>query len=377
MDNTYSVPSQTDPLKRHNGLMPWYDGCTLHIYPGYTEFKPWEQNMNLLDKEFKGFSQAPADYTTLENPIDEPDGCELALRKAFQDPPRVLNSEGERHCYPNSMRLKNATESTRGLITCVSEKSARRLQKRLSGAGLDLWTDHTFSDDVFSDGKGGLVPFSQRIEKSRKCQEEYQRWVKSNGWEMAWKKEIVRRKSGKFKGSRIPHYHIAITGLSDKEKDNYESVACRMLIKWVSITGTENPNALVVALHRDKSGSPSSYRRIDNHQKATAYIGKYFGKTEPVDGYEPESIGRAWGCTEGFPNPDPWVVHLSKEEYVKITRFCIRGKRISKTPKGRIGLMERMKRGYAFFLYASEDFIFRWMNDNIPDIFKDPDPVPF
>jgi len=402
---------------RENAIQPEYAGEKLNIYPGYTEFRPHEPNMNLLKKKFTGFKKyseksreeinkkQAMHYQYLATCYDTiPANDRISLYKIENeivkvevlDPPNkekkigadgltreqraaMLSSESRIYIQPPSRRIPE--RSNRGIISCISKKSANRLKKLMCRSfSLDLWIDLTFSDDVFE----GMT-FQERITKAYDCLNKFERLIRKHGLHYIWKKEIKERLSGSLKGHRVCHYHVALCGLSEKQKRDYHKLSIFLLSNWVSITGTKNPNAITVAL-KAKNGTPCSYRLINNSTTAAKYIGKYFSKTEKLDGHKEESIGRAWGYSKGIPLADPIEVNLTKEESILLRRLLLRirnadGQHKIQKSKKFIGVFEQLQRGYSTFLFSSEDLIMRLINKYVPDPFKAPidayDPIPF
>ncbi len=130
---------------------------------------------------------------------------------------------------------------------------------------------------------------AQRRDFANECLQKLKRFLHSIGLKEIWKKEFTDRKSGKLKGLYLPHYHIAIAGLSRQQSQNWQMTCIKILTKWVDIIGTDDDNALVVACHR------KSFRQIHHSRQAISYIGKYFSKTNEVEDENGEviSIGRA------------------------------------------------------------------------------------
>jgi len=402
---------------RKDAIQEEYAGEKLNIYPGYTEFRPHEPNMNLANKKFKGFKDyseksreeinkkhamhyqyKATRYDTIpatdrisvykiENEIVKVDvfdpsneekkiGADGLTKKQRA---AMLSSESRIYIQPPSRRIPE--RSKRGIISCISKKSANRLKKLMCRVfDLDLWLDLTFSDDVFE----GMT-FQERLAKAYDCLNKFERLIRKHGLYYIWKKEIKERLSGSLMGHRVCHYHVVLCGLSEKQKRDYHKLSILLLASWVSITGTKNPKALTVAL-KSKNGTPCSYRLIDNSTTAAKYIGKYFGKTEKLDGHKKISIGRAWGYSKNIPLADPIEVNLNREESILLRRFLRRMKnkngqyKIQKNEEF-IGVREQLERGYSTFLFFDEDLIMRLINKYVEDPFKAPidayDPIPF
>jgi len=402
---------------RHSAIQAVYAGEKLNIYPGFTEFRTHEPDMNLENKKFTCFKDvseksqkeinhkneihyqykanrydriSPGDRLSLHkigkdivvNEIFDPSNNEKGIGKdGLTEKQRgaMLSTEARIYIKPTSIKAQVITK--RGMICYISRKSANRLKKMMCRAfNLDLWIDLTFSDDVFE----GMT-FQERLNFAYLCLNQFERLIKRHGLHYIWKKEIKERKSGPLKGHRVCHYHIALCGLSEKQKREYDQLSIFLLINWVKITRTKNPKAIIVAI-KIKNGTPCSYRLINNSTTAAKYIGKYFSKTEKLDGHKEESIGRAWGYSKGIPLADPIQVNLTKEESIFLRRLLRRvrnadGQHKIKKNKKFIGVYEQLQRGYSTFLFCSENLIMRLLNRYVPDPFKAAidayDPIPF
>lgn len=350
----YSASSKECPefLCQHNPSRLNADGEVLYIYPCYTEFRPMvkprkgEDVCPVLSDTRRNHARVEAiEFEYQSNELIDGQENDQASIDAFN---RV--EERLYICQPQHVGGENL--SKRGVITHVSAKSARRLQKKMARAALDLWIDLTFADDVLSH-----LPFSDRMRVSYACVNEFERYLKSLGLFYIWKKEIETRKSGVYVGSRVPHYHFCLGGLSQAQKDNWRQLSIKLLTKWVKITGSSDPNALVVAL-KIKSGVPQSYRLIENHKMAIRYVGKYFSKTSVVQGRSEssggESIGRAWGCSRDLPLASAQIVHLDPAEACSIRRLVRRYLKPKKN-KRFIGLLEQLRAGYSTFAFIAGD----------------------
>ncbi|HCY83942.1 MAG TPA: hypothetical protein DHV36_02275, partial [Desulfobacteraceae bacterium] len=178
------------------------------------------------------------------------------------------------------------------------------------------------------------------------------------GLKEIWKKEFTDRKSGKLKGMYIPHYHIALAGLSPKQEKDWQLTCIMILTKWIEIIGTDDDNALVVACHR------KSFRKIHNSRQAIAYIGKYFSKTNEIENEDGEviSIGRAWGYASVLKDekPEPFHLWLNKDQAIKFRRFVRKYKKLKSNGK-RIGVREQIINGYPTYLFADETTLLRFL----------------
>jgi len=356
------------------GFRPEYEGELLYIYPGYTEFRPIEKNQNVSLKQFTGmksYVQKTNKEKRFSDALHFKYLLEQSSNRLSEKNNKPTTDEIESFIYPSRPKTSFKERTPRGIITCISSKSARRLKKLLARMfNLDLWIDLTFSDDVFNDPS-----FASIIKKAHDCLMEFERYIKSLGLHYVWKKEIKPRLSGRMLGQRVPHYHVSISGLSDIQKKNWEALGIQLLTAWVSITRTKNPSALKVALNY-KNGVPSSFRLIQSTKMALLYIGKYFSKTEDDKSNQLESIGRAWGHSKDLPLASPIVCSLFREESIIIRRMVRKACHLKKNKKF-VGCLEQIKSGYATFLFITENFLLRLLNRYVNDPLKVIDEIPF
>ena len=166
------------------------------------------------------------------------------------------------------------------------------------------------------------------------------------GLHLIWKREYKLRKSGRNKGEAMPHFHVLIGGLTPKQQSIWINICVQLLVRWVQITGTDNDDALAVAINK------KSYRRIENPKHATCYISKYFSKDEPIDIPEGESIGRCWGYSKSCPDVKPHIIKLSQRQSINMVRILIRKKNLN-TKKGRF-LKHQLQNGHPTFLFEDD-----------------------
>ncbi len=212
---------------RRGAIQPGYAGEKLNIYPGYTEFRPHEPNMNLADKKFigfKNFSEKSKKEQNLKNEIHynykanrydtipaldrfslHKSGNDIIVTEIF-DPSNIKEKIGkdgltnkqrgamlasESRIYIKQISNLITERSKRGVICCISAKSANRLKKLMCRSfNLDLWLDLTFSDDIFEG-----MDFQQRLAKAYRCLNKFERLIRSHGLHYIWKKEIKERLS--------------------------------------------------------------------------------------------------------------------------------------------------------------------------------------
>jgi len=216
---------------------------------------------------------------------------------------------------------------------------------------LQFWQDLTFSDDVME----GLT-IKQKRDLSTRCMKELKRWMERK-WNISgiWKREWVKRKSGKLNGQYVPHYHCAYT-IEGMDEIGYLNNAMTIAQKWVKITGTKNEiNAVRVALHH------KSYRLIKSRKHMQKYMSKYFTKGEEVK--FTESIGRNWGRI-GSPKMDEGeIIHVREREMVLFKR-CLR--KIVKRARGyfKAALKEQQTQFFIFMEKSTVIQYIEWLRVN-------------
>ncbi len=362
-----------------NGLRPAFLGDDIYVHKNYVELRPFYPDMEtsknskcpkIKSYEEKSFKERNA-KDELHNTYRESqsglsasdykvvDGHLVPINPAFglndlerrQDAAQL---SAESRIYAQKKNSKTDHE-TRGIITNVSKKSATRLKKFLASVlDLGLWIDFTFPDDVML-GKS----LAERRDFANECLQKLKRFLHSIGLKEIWKKEFTNRKSGKLKGLYLPHYHVALTGLSQQDAQYWQMTCIKILTKWVDIIGTDDDNALVVACHR------KSFRQIHHSRQAISYIGKYFSKTNEVEDENGEviSIGRAWGYAKSLKSeiPPPCHLFLNKHQSIQFRRFLKKYKQL-KSNKKFIGVYEQIVNGYSTFLFADQDTLLRFLD---------------
>lgn len=337
----------------------FFPGYQLHVYPLYTEF---------VDKE-----SVKAVKTADQLKYEISDNLPIVIRNKRQTKKQgmtflKINNPDlyEKRIYPEPEKKISATIPKRGRITGMSKKSSIRLRKRAARIeDLALWIDLTFSDDVLENKS-----ITERAQFSYYCLKRLTKYVKDTfGLHLIWKRENKERKSGKNEGEIMPHFHVLFGGLTPKQNSIWINICVQILIRWVQITGTQNDDALVVAINK------KSYRRIENPKHATCYISKYFSKDEPLEIPEGESIGRCWGKSENCPDVKPYIIPLTQQESIKLIRHMIRKKKL-RTKKGRF-IKRQLQNGHSTFLFEDESDIGRYLIFINVDMFPDAEIIPF
>lgn len=233
----------------------------------------------------------------------------------------------------------------RGVITEFSSKA--RCKMMIAMAKLktpcEVWQDFTFSDDVMA-GKS----ITEKTEYSSKCLWKMKQWLKRSGIEVNgfWKREWQIRKSGKLKGSYVPHYHT-VYSIPGADKEFYESMIRKIGEAWVKITGTkEIDKALDVTLHR------KSYRFIESRKQMQIYMSKYMVKGDNFT--SEESIGRSWGKIGNPVEDDETVIEMTARDMVFFKR-CLRKMFRKKKNKHFQGLLKNQFS--QFFIFIEKDTI--------------------
>lgn len=256
----------------------------------------------------------------------------------LNDPENIYDSRDYIEVFPGYIQVRFGSPgqsvhpppapSPRGEITTFSPDSRRRLLK-LYGSLADrpnLWFDLTFPDDVMA----GLS-VSERAALSYSIFRKFDKRLKrhrqlSEIWGIV-RREWQPRKSGPLVGEEIPHMHVLAGGLNVSQK-NYGRIARRILRIWVDCLGTNNENALKVAMHE------KSYRYIHDAKMAFVYASKYTCK---IEGHYrgSGSYGRFWFKLGKPPIAEPITLrtHLPESDMLRriFRRLFRKSKRLSKS----------------------------------------------
>ena len=260
--------------------------------------------------------------------------------------------------YPSILKMRGSREERP--TTGFSASAATRLKKRIGRMGdIQMWLDFTFADDVMS----GTV--TERAEYSATCMNYLMTWLHEqyNGAYLVWRREWQPRKSGQLRGQLVPHFHVMIGGLSKAAWANYEATSIRILAEWVHITRTRDPNAILVALHRDpKTGEPSCYRKIESMKHAIRYVSKYFSKDEkPPKIPAGESIGRCWGYSRHCPDYPPVYVYLTREMSIRLREHFTKKTGAKPSALDTTGLYEQLNMGYSTYIWEDWETMMEWI----------------
>ena len=357
---TACISAISETEKYYKDTRNRFSGYELHVYPLYTELKSIDVLNQLKNLKI-------SDYEISDDLPDE-------IKKKRES--NKHNLQFQKHLDPESYQNRlspvnkksppPSNKSKRGVIKGMSQKSSIRLRKRASRIeDLALWIDFTFPDDVLE-----KLTITERAEFSYYCMKRIIKFAKEKfGLHIIWKRENKPRLSGDNVGEIMPHFHVLLGGLNQKQLAIWNSICIQLLIKWVSITGTNNPKALEVAINK------KSFRRIENPKHATCYIAKYFSKDEPVDIPEGQTIGRCWGTSKNCPEVAPYIVTLSQRESFQVIRYLTRKKKL-KSKRGNF-LRRQLQNGYSTFLFEDETDIGRYLTHIGVDLFPEADIIPF
>lgn len=235
----------------------------------------------------------------------------------------------------------------RGQIKGFSPASQKRLTQELCSLEFpfDIFQTFTIPDDVVPRVLMGYYQGSSDL-VHRFSQEIHRRF----GLSGIHRREWIKRKSGKYQGISLPHFHFVMSG-PGLNKGNYQRVCVAVAKIWVGMLGTKDPKAVQVATHRE------SYDWIgDSYQKVFRYICKYITKK---DSFGDMLTGRAWGRFGYIPKAKPVLLKVSRYEMVELKRrlkgqFKAKARQAIKKVPGRVykRILRMIHHGYGF-LYIS------------------------
>ena len=266
-------------------------------------------------------------------------------------------------------KRKNSEVKVRGEIKGRSRKSSIRQMKCLAkSTPVSLWIDQTLADDVVrglseEDRCKEMTKIRKRFnEKIRRLQKK----GKIKGGNM-WTKEVQDRKSGELVGQLVPHLHNLLQfPEGTTETEMYNEFVMRQK-EWVKATGTNDPAALKVALHK------KSWRFIKNKKEAIVYVSKYTTK-EGEKGHE-LLTGRCWGICRSWQIQKGRVVRLTKQEHDIFRRVLVgslrKGEKLRRKKRKDKGLSVGVGASYSsrvsqtrisYFVFQSANFTDRTLD---------------
>lgn len=214
--------------------------------------------------------------------------------------------------------------ATRGTIKGFSRKSRKRLLEAMActrGLGQGLFTTLTFPDSWVQDEDSvnsgvEVVPFFDDLdamyEDAHRCLKVFLRrlerqYPSAKGW---WKMEIEDRKSGRFKGMKVPHFHLLIFGMEGHDLIQFRLWVARV---WFEVVGTKDPDHL-------KAGTEVDH--IRNKKHAYFYAGKYSAKEADRD--DRIEAGRRWGEFGDLDKSESLQVSIDGEDWIVLRRLLVR-----------------------------------------------------
>jgi hypothetical protein len=222
----------------------------------------------------------------------------------------------------------------KGKLTTFSKRSRLNMMKHLGMMKCtpEFWHDLTYPDDVME----GLT-LEQKKLKSSEDLHQLKRWmeresIKEHG---IWKREWKIRKSGRLKGTAVPHFHnVHWTEGADNKK--YLQLYYRIAEKWLEIIGTQgkDKDSARLVLYHSKS-----FRFIQSQKQMRKYMQKYVSKDEEF--ISDESIGRSWGIIGDPMDELPEEIEIEHDQMVLLKRLL---RRLCK------GLNKKAKYGLSFCL---------------------------
>lgn len=207
--------------------------------------------------------------------------------------------------------IENGDRGMRGKVQGFSRGARTRCQKWHHSLERypRVWQDVTFADDVMA----GKSP-TERAGISSWVLDNWLRWAARHypGLWGTWKREWQDRKSGSLKGEWCPHLHVLLD-CDAVSSESWRGVCQDLAIKWVHLTGTEDENAIKVAL------SEESYRWVKDDHMAQVYVSKYQTKVQELD--IEESLGHFWGKFGKPPIGEKEKIPLTFTEMVMLSRY--------------------------------------------------------
>jgi hypothetical protein len=209
----------------------------------------------------------------------------------------------------------------------------------------EIWQTFTFADDVMQ-GK----TIEERKDFSSYCLNRFEKFMAKHYPDVGitWRREFKQRRRGSLQGEWCPHFHAMYYKPNTTPKE-YMRLVMIFAQEWVRITGTNDPSALKVALHR------KSYALLNNRTTAMKYVSKYMSKGSAIS-EDGQSIGRSWGIIGNIPMAQPEHTRLTGLEATMLLRLL---RRYAKHKKS---LVRNLKSGWvSTFVLISKDTVERML----------------
>jgi len=214
------------------------------------------------------------------------------------------------HAGVIGIHIPRSGAKQRGAITGFSRASRKRMIEMMAcirHTGSMLFLTMTYDDGSLSrddlDFKAEFEVFRRRFERAFPA------------WQAIWRCELQERKSGRFTGIKIPHYHLII--FTEKKYDDTtlpficESFTSWGAVVWQQITASFDPAHFIYGFH---------VTAVRSRKHAYHYVSKYAGKIAEDNC----AIGRRWGRIGKFDTSVSQDIQLSEEEYIVFRRLVKR-----------------------------------------------------
>lgn len=258
--------------------------------------------------------------------------------------------------YPHRTDLKRSQktiEVPRGKITEFSRKSSNRLLRKVLGMERlpGIFSTLTYSDDILDENKvisseTGAIDQTVMMDVVHRDIHRMGSYIRYKYTDVAliWRIEAVKRKSGKYKGVYVPHWHGLWIVPEKYNITKTDIMIGNLKNKWCEYTGTKNPDAFAV------THSKESFIKLDGNKKVIYYISKYSAKIgKEKTGFQ---TGRHWGSYGNIPTAKGIIIELDNWESKESIRLL--KKWFKKYGKGKNYIKKTIYKGYNAYIYLNE-----------------------
>jgi hypothetical protein len=319
-----------------------------HFGVTYITRNHWEKNGR--EREAVGFKHLSGAHLVAVNPrplVNGPYLRRLGTRGRKTKCEKVLVHVKRFMCsvFPNvtgPKRPQKRVESKRGRIQGFSRKSRSRLIRYM----LSLQElPEGFSTLTYDDSVLKALSMDAMKERAHADVHRLRGFVRKrfpDAWSI-WRIEWKPRKMGECAGMYAPHIH----GLWRIGETNFEQFRAVILMEWLKITGTENPDAWKVTLKRE------SFVKLEGRRRVIGYVSKYVAKESENLGFD---TGRHWGQIGAPPVSKGIVVELDSWESPHLVRLLKKWLKSKGKRTGRY-VARTLFKGNTGHFYLDEDYV--------------------
>jgi len=234
----------------------------------------------------------------------------------------------------------------RGQVTTFSRKSRRRMMEAMlkkSNYVRPLFLTLTYTDESLHPADHNR-PYKRDIDCFNK---RLQREFPNSGH--IWRIEYEKRKSGRFKGHTVPHFHLVVDGVLD----DIAYLRKELRAWWWSIITDD---------HKIEPAPRVDVQVSQSKKHAMYYLSKYVAKENEkndfADGHQHNSDcnGRHWAVVGNWQQTVVATIHLTRREFLDLRRLCVRYLKSRGSTYAKRLAASRSQQGYSIYGLGKDAF---------------------